>query len=266
MQDYQDRLTLATAEGVDLSVILAGVGSRILARLIDFFLVWLPILVGGILLGTSLGNFGVALFFICFFYVLFGYDVMCERLFNGRTLGKRMVGLRVLRDGGTRVDLVSSAMRAVLTVVDFWTLSPLVAIVAVLVTRENKRLGDLAGSTIVVREPKRGKGKPMKIVDVTTAPQIATPPEPVSGWRPPAAQGVTALATRRVLDTSAVTRQDVAAITAFMERRARLDPQVRSDLAGRMASALRPRLGGAVDDLGDEQLLEAVSDAKSRDD
>jgi uncharacterized RDD family membrane protein YckC len=266
VQDYQDRLTLATAEGVDLSVILAGAGSRILARLIDFFLVWLPIIVGGTLLGTALGNFGVALFFICLFYAFFGYDVTCERLFNGRTLGKRMVGVRVLRDSGTRVDLTSSAMRSVLTLIDFWTLSPLVAIISVLVAQDNKRLGDLAASTVVVREPKAGKGKRMKIIDVSTAPAVAPAPQPPSDWRPPAAHAPAAVATRRVLDVSAVTREDLAAITGFIERRYRLDPQVRADLAGRMATALRSRVGGGIDDLSDEQLLEAVADAKTRDD
>ena len=157
-------------------------------------------------------------------------------------------------------------MRSVLTVIDFWSLSPLVAIVASLATQDNKRLGDLAGSTIVVREPKAKKAKPMKVAGMSTTPAVAPAAQPPSDWRPPAAQGATALATRRVLDTSAVTRQDLAAITGFMERRAGLDPQVRADLAGRMASALRPRVGGGIDDLGDEQLLEAVADAKSRDD
>ena len=223
MEDYQDRLTLATAEGVDLSVILAGVGSRILARIIDFVLIWIPLLIAGVVLATSLGNFGVALFAIDFFYVFFGYDVMCERLFNGRTLGKRMAGLRVLRAGGTRVDVVSSAMRAVLTLFDFWTLTPLVAIISALVTTKNQRLGDLAASTIVVREPKSEKGKRMKIIDVSTTPEPAQTPQLRADWRPPAAQGAVALATPRVLDVSAVTREDLAAVTAFLERRFSLD-------------------------------------------
>ena len=159
MQDYQDRLAVATAEGVELSVVLAGVGSRILAKTLDIVLVWTPILIGAFVLALSLGNFGVALFFVLSFYALFGYDVMCERLFNGRTLGKRIMGLRVMRDGATRVDIISSAMRSVLTLIDFWMLTPLVAITSVLVTKHNKRLGDLAASTIVVREPKAPKNK-----------------------------------------------------------------------------------------------------------
>jgi uncharacterized RDD family membrane protein YckC len=267
VQDYQDRLTLATAEGVELSVVLAGVGSRILARLIDFALIWIPLLIAGFLLAAALGNFGVALLMVDIFFVLFGYDVMCERLFNGRTLGKRMLGLRVQRDGATRVDTVSSAMRAVLTVIDFWLLSPLIAITSVLVTADNKRLGDLAGATVVIREPKAGQAKSMPLAEVAPrgrAP-VSTPQLPPD-WRPPAAQptaGATAMATH--LDTSAVTREDLAAINAFLERRAALEPQIRAELGARMAGALRSRVGGGVAELSDEQLLIAVAEAKSRD-
>jgi hypothetical protein len=189
---------------------------------------------------------------------------MCERLFNGRTLGKRLTGLRVLRAGGTRVDMVSSAMRAALTLVDFWTFTPLVAIIAALVAEKDQRLGDLAASTIVVREPKSKKGKKMKIVDVSVMPEVASIAQLPADWRPPAAEGAVALATPRVLDVSAVTREDLAAVTAFLERRYALDERIRADLAGRMATALRSRVGGGIDDLSDEQLLEAVSEAKSR--
>lgn len=266
MQDYQDRLTLATAEGVDLSVMLAGAGSRILAKLIDVVLVWIPLIIAGFLLAAALGNIGTALLAVDIFYVLFGYDVMCERLFDGRTLGKRLLGLRVQRDGATRVDLISSAMRAVLTVLDFWLLSPIVAIAAVLISSDNKRLGDLAGATIVVREPKAGRAQPMPVAGIAATP---TPPvtRTAADWRPPAAhqpQGATVTAVR--LDTSAVTREDLAAINAFLERRFTLDAPVRAELSARMAGALRTRVGGGIDDLSDEQLLSAVADAKSRDD
>jgi uncharacterized RDD family membrane protein YckC len=230
----------------------------------DFFLVWLPLLIAGFLLAAALGNFGVALLIVDFFYVFFGYDVMCERLFNGRTLGKRMVGLRVLRAGGARVDVISSAMRAVLTVFDFWTFTPLVAIVSALVTKKNQRLGDLAASTIVVREPKRGKGTKMKIIDVSRAPAPSPTPQLPADWRPPAAQGATVTATLVRLDTSAVTRADVTAINAFLDRRATLDPQIRADLAARMAGALRTRVGGGIDELSDEELIATVADTKSR--
>ena len=105
----------------------------------------------------EIGDLGIALFSIISFAIYFGYDVAFEVLANGRTPGKRWTGLRVLRDDGRPVDLLSSAIRNVVRLVDGLPLSYLPAMVSILVTQRNQRLGDLAASTIVVREPRKGE-------------------------------------------------------------------------------------------------------------
>ncbi len=270
MEDYQDRLRIATPEGVTVDLILAGLGSRFTATLIDLTLK--VVLIVGALIGASqIGDLGIALFSIISFAIYFGYDVAFEVLANGRTPGKRWTGLRVLRDDGRPVDLLSSAIRNVVRLVDGLPLSYLPAMVSILVTKHNQRLGDLAASTIVVREPRKGEAAAASFT--ADAPQ-ASQPTPLSfgGFGlPPGVEALTPVgraarntAGGEILDVSALSADDLAAVRSFLDRRYDLPSAVRTDLARRIASALAPRVGGATAGLRDEDLIEQVSAAKSR--
>jgi uncharacterized RDD family membrane protein YckC len=262
MEDYQDRLRIATPEGVTVDLVLAGLGSRFTATLVDLTL---KIALGAALwvVALLLGDFGLAVASITTFLVYFGYDIGFEVLAGGRTPGKRWTGLRVLRDDGSPVDLLSSAIRNIVRLVDGLPLSYLPAMVSILVTKRNQRLGDLAASTVVVREPRRTAA-------VTAGPVAPAPGAPTfHGFGAPAGAGDgrgTAPAARRrdPLDVSAVGPDDLLAVRRFLVRRDDLPPAVRSDLSRRIASALAPRVGGATEHLTDEGLLEQVSIAKAR--
>lgn len=271
MEDYQDRLRIATPEGVSVDLILAGLGSRFTATLVDLVLKGLLIL-GALLLAIAIGDLGIALFSILSFAVYFGYDVAFEVLSGGRTPGKRWTGLRVLREDGRPVDLLSSVIRNVVRLVDGLPLSYLPAMVSILVTRHNQRLGDLAASTIVVREPRSKEvvdGGSVAAAALRPADRAVAPT--FGGFDLPHGVGVLAPIGRGreedrdgVLDVSAVTPDDLAAIRGFLDRRAQLTPAVREDLARRIAGALAPRVGGATAGLDAEELIEAVAAAKAR--
>jgi uncharacterized RDD family membrane protein YckC len=285
MEDYQDRLRIATPEGITVDLVLAGVGSRFTAALIDLTFKLLLVL-AAFIAGGLIGDFGVALYSVTSFVIYFGYDVAFEVLANGRTPGKRWTGLRVLRDDGRPVDLLSSCIRNVIRLIDGLPLSYLPAMVSILVTRRNQRLGDLAAATIVVREPRKKEA-----ADAGFAAHVPRAPAPTPAGAPPAAaptfagfalpSGVTtALAAAAsapaapttprpnghgILDVSAVSADDLAAVRAFLDRRTDLPPGIRRDIARRIASALAPRVGGATAQLHDEHLIEAVAAAKARD-
>jgi uncharacterized RDD family membrane protein YckC len=266
MEDYQDRLRIATPEGVTVDLVLAGLGSRFTATLIDLTFKGLLIL-GAVLLATLIGDLGLALYSVISFAVYFGYDVAFEVLASGQTPGKRWTGLRVLRDDGRPVDLLSSAIRNVVRLVDGLPLSYLPAMVSILVTRRNQRLGDLAAATIVVREPRRREGAGFTAARASAS---ASAPLTFAGFGLPPGVGEThhRAAARAPaagpLDVSAVTADDLAAIRGFLDRRADLPQAARDDLARRIAAALGPRVGGATAHLQDEALLEQVAAAKSR--
>ncbi len=238
MRDYEDRLAIATPEGVRVELVLAGLGSRFTAALIDLALK-LVLLAAILLLTTILGSVGTAIATISSLVVYLGYDIAFEVLANGQTPGKGRTRMRVLRADGRSIDLLSSAIRNVVRLVDGLLFAYLPGMVCILVTKRNQRLGDLAGGTIVVNET---AVEPLGRVGA-----FLPPAEPASG--PP-------------LDVTAVTPEDLGTLRAFLTRRPQLAPGPRTDLARRLSAAVRPRVGGATEHLGDEELIELVVAAK----
>src|SRR5207253_9899772 len=156
-------ITLATPEGVHLELTLAGVGSRFAAALVDLAiqiaLLIVIAVVGFVVIGGRSG-FEVAAVTILSFLVFAAYDILFEVFASGRTPGKRLNGLRVVRTDGSPVGFFTSAVRNVLRLADLLPGMYLAGIVSILVTRRNQRLGDLAAGTLVVRERRPSLGWP----------------------------------------------------------------------------------------------------------
>jgi uncharacterized RDD family membrane protein YckC len=240
--ELEDRVTIATPEGVELSLTLAGVGSRFVSALVDFTIqILLIVALFVVFLLTDLGGWGSAAYAIFSFVVVFGYDVFFEVLASGRTLGKRWNGLRVVRTDGRPITLLPSLARNLLRPVDFLPFGYLVGIVSVLVTQKNQRLGDLVAGTLVIRERRTRAAEQARLAPASPVPR----------------------AEAAVLDTSAVTAEEVAAIKRFLVRRDEIDPDARRELGHTMAERLRPKIGGAPDDAQGEQLLELIASAKA---
>jgi uncharacterized RDD family membrane protein YckC len=150
---------LVTGEAVVLQVRIARMPTRALACAID---VVIQSIVLGILLTTLFGfliggaseALGVALVFVVLLLVLVGYRVVMETLTRGRTLGKLMLGLKVVRDDGSSIRFRHALVRTLLWIfVDFapWFAgSP--GIVASLMNKQGKRIGDIVAGTVVIRE------------------------------------------------------------------------------------------------------------------
>ena len=248
---YEDRVTIATPEGVDVDLTLAGIGSRFIASLIDTLIklaAWIGFgifIFGGAALlgGGGVANVGAAFFYVITFFIWFGYDILFETLASGRTPGKRWTGLRVVRLGGRPVGFVASSIRNMVRIVDFLPSFYLVGMIAAVATKMNQRLGDLAAGTVVVRE------KPVTVEGTPLRSQIA-PPLPVP-------------LTIETWDVSAITADELAMIRRFLERRTELTPQARGQLALDLARQLQPKVAGAPA-LPPEAFLEFVSVAKAR--
>ncbi len=154
--EYEDRLRIATPEGVDVELTLAGIGSRFIAALLDLLIQGSILLAAAFALGVigddDEGGVGVAVYSIVFFLVFFDYDVLFEVRSRGRTLGKRWTGLRVVRTGGRPVTFVPSSVRNVMRLVDILPAFYAIGMLSIFVTARNQRLGDLAAGTLVLRE------------------------------------------------------------------------------------------------------------------
>lgn len=241
--EYEDRLRIATPEGVDLELTLAGVGSRFSSALIDFILQM--ILLGALALvfviAGQFGGWGDAVFALLAFLLFAGYDVLFEVFASGRTPGKRLNGIRVVRVDGSPVRFLSSAVRNVLRLIDIQFFY-LVGIVCILVTRRNQRLGDLAAGTLIVRE-RRADSQRQEFVN---RPAMS---EPADGeWR--------------TWDVGGVTTEELSAVRSFLQRRFELTPEARNLLADELAAGLRRKVPGTTDNVPSETFLLGLVAAK----
>jgi hypothetical protein len=94
----------------------------------------------------------MALFLVALFIVSFGYAMVLEWFWSGQTLGKRVLGLRVMDVRGLRLQPYQIIIRNLLRAVDSLPAAYLLGGLTCLFNRHSQRLGDLAANTIVIRE------------------------------------------------------------------------------------------------------------------
>ena len=132
------------------------IGRRIGAALIDLLLMIVLFVALAFAIGdteTSEGNFTIELTggpFVLYLLLNFGYYIALEAT-SGQTLGKRLVGIRVTKVDGSPPGWGGSAVRNVLRIVDGLCLY-IVGLVTMIATDKKQRVGDLAASTVVVRD------------------------------------------------------------------------------------------------------------------
>lgn len=243
---FEDQLRISTPEGVDLELTLAGLGSRIAAGLIDLLVKWAADLVLVLLfIAVASRISGVAaaiaagLLIISIFLIDLGYDILFEVLASGKTLGKRALGTRVIRQNGSPVDFRSSAIRNLLRLVDGQLTGYVLGVLMVLFTPRNQRLGDIAAGTVVVRE--RQPALPASAVAYAFSSGELRP------W-----------------DVGAIDRDTVATLRNFLARRASLDFAVRNRIARELYDRIRPMVGGVAEDISPEAFIEDVVRLKSQ--
>jgi uncharacterized RDD family membrane protein YckC len=151
---------LVTGEAVVLQVRIARMPTRALACAIDVILqavvlgVLISLLAGFLIGGDASEALAVALIFVTVLVVVVGYRVVMETLTRGRTLGKMVLGLKVVRDDGSSIRFRHALVRTLMWFfVDFapW-FAACPGIVASLMNKQGKRIGDMVAGTVVIRE------------------------------------------------------------------------------------------------------------------
>jgi uncharacterized RDD family membrane protein YckC len=172
--------SLVSGEGVRLALAPAGVGSRVVAAIIDAGIqlvgfVLLVLLDAALAAGADVAAFSAVLV-VELVLLLAGYPIVAEWLSRGRTAGKAALGLRVVRDDGGPIGFRQALVRGlaglilekpgllfpITTVVGLWTMSS---------SAREKRIGDMMAGTVVLNE--------------RSAPQLLAP---VPAWVPPPLQ------------------------------------------------------------------------------
>jgi uncharacterized RDD family membrane protein YckC len=161
---WADEVKIETPEQIDVSLELAGLGSRFIAQLIDWGIKFGSLLALGLvgtvlllLLGVTLEDKALAWLLLAIFVVIgfaffFGFDTFFEVRFNGQTPGKMAAGIRVISEGGAPVDFSAACVRNLLGFADMLPMFYLLGGLIALLNTRGQRLGDMAAGTIVIRE------------------------------------------------------------------------------------------------------------------
>lgn len=210
---------LVTGEAVELEIQPARLPSRVLAVFLDLaavFTVYVVVSIGLLAATASLdeaAQFAVAV--AVFLLVLVGAPIAVETLSQGRSLGKLVCGLRVVRDDGGPIRFRHALVRGAIGSVEILFTGGVVAVLASLVSARGRRLGDVFAGTLVVRER----------VPVARTGFVAPPPPWLAGRF-------------AELDLSAVPDGLWLAVRQYLGRMGQLDPKVGWDMAVQLAGDL----------------------------
>lgn len=172
-----------TPEHVRFHHHLAGPAGRALAYLLDLLVragiavvVLVVLAIAGIAGGETLNGVGDGLLLLLLFALEWGYYVVCETLWDGRSPGKRALGLRVITSSGQPLNLADSMLRNLLRAADF--LPAMYALGGLVMSGEVRfrRLGDLVAGTMVVVEQRFAVSAAVQIHPPPTASELSTLP------------------------------------------------------------------------------------------
>ncbi|MCL2230546.1 MAG: RDD family protein [Treponema sp.] len=139
-----------TPEGVEFVLSPAGLPVRTIAYAIDKLIQWAILLFMYIMYELLNFSFGFWIFFIVMFCVNWLYHIIFELAFKGQSIGKRTMGLRVVKNDGSPVDPASSFIRNLLRFADSFLLLFPIAYICIASSKGFRRIGDWAGGTLVV--------------------------------------------------------------------------------------------------------------------
>lgn len=148
----KSRLIL-TPEHVEVRLQPAGMGRRFVALTLDLFISIAMMALLGSALGAVLpAALAVPLFITGSFVIGWGYHVYFESRHDGRSPGKRVLGLRVVDGRGLPLGVGQCFVRNVVRVLDSAPLLYGLGALFALLDAHGRRLGDLAADTMVVTE------------------------------------------------------------------------------------------------------------------
>jgi uncharacterized RDD family membrane protein YckC len=167
----EDHLDIKTPEFVSIQFQIAGLGSRSAAFIIDQCLLMAVNILSIVVLffvmdGMSsmtffmMGNtMPIAVTILVLFIVNWGYFFVFEFFSGGRTLGKKLVGIRVIQENGHSITLLSSFIRNFIRIIDSLPTAYFLGIIMIFFHTKHKRLGDIVAGTMVVHERRSKRNK-----------------------------------------------------------------------------------------------------------
>lgn len=146
-----ESIRLQTTQNVDIEYEVASIGDRILATLLDYlFFLGYGLIVAVII--SLLSSAGISpYFYLLFLLPILLYDLVFESLFEGRSLGKMIMKIKVVKIDGTQADFGAYLLRWLFRIIDIRLFSGGVALIIIVMNGKGQRLGDIAAGTTVIK-------------------------------------------------------------------------------------------------------------------
>lgn len=153
-------IKITTSQNIDIDYEVAGLGERILGYLIDWG-IFVLLFFGFAILGSIMGYGGrmddvsTGFAVILFTSVVVFYDLLCEIFFNGQSIGKKAMKIKVISLDGSSPTVGQYLLRWMFRIVDITFTSGVAAIIAVALSENKQRIGDIvAGTTLIKTAPR----------------------------------------------------------------------------------------------------------------
>lgn len=151
-----EQFQIETAQNISISQNAAHLGDRMLAYLIDSFVIGVyTILIVWMLISMELEFSDMWALYLLMGLPAFLYYVLMETFMDGKTIGKGLMHIRVVKLDGSKPGFSSYFIRWILRIIDVVLTSGGLAVLTILVRGNGQRIGDIAAGTTVISEKKK---------------------------------------------------------------------------------------------------------------
>ncbi len=153
------QITINTTQNVKINFLAASIGERLLAFMADLTIqiAYLIAVFWGIFVGLGLGNAiealdswskgAISLFFML---PILLYTLLFESIFEGQTLGKKLLKIKVVKIDGYQASLGDYLIRWLFRLIEIFSNGGVISMVCIVISQKSQRLGDIVAGTAVI--------------------------------------------------------------------------------------------------------------------
>jgi uncharacterized RDD family membrane protein YckC len=147
MHSIEDHISIQTTQQIELEHSLASIGERVLASIIDYFVILGIFLLGALVAGIA----GITYLWFIFIIPAFLYQLIMDMIYNGQSVGKRIMKIKIVKLDGSNASFFTWFIRWTFRLIDINLSLGAVGTLTIILNSKGQRVGDMAAGTCVVR-------------------------------------------------------------------------------------------------------------------